>query len=216
MSDAIPHNFPMLDERYLARWVICLCLAHGRRQFVELVNAYSDPNAQVVVDIVATVYHNEAHCKRGNLSPEQRLAYHQQHSADKMEALRIWFNNQLQFKQVEPNSPMGRSIIYMLKRWHELTQFLRIAGVALDNNICEQAIKVFIRYRKNSTFYRTFKGACVGDAMMSVLHTAAHHGVNILDYLSNLQIHADQVQANPHVWMPWCYEKTLQSYHDSG
>ncbi|NUQ61323.1 MAG: transposase [Pirellulales bacterium] len=37
----------------------------------------------------------------------------------------------------------------MLKHWKELTLFLRVAGVPLDNNVCERALKMAIPHRKN-------------------------------------------------------------------
>lgn len=103
----------------------------------------------------------------------------------------------------------------MLKRWEWLTQFLRVAGAPLDNNICEQAIKVAIRYRKNSLFYRTFYGASIGDAMMSVLYTAKYNGINIFDYLNKLQENLNAVQENPERWLPWNYQETLALFNAS-
>ncbi len=41
----------------------------------------------------------------------------------------------------------------------------------LDNNIAERAIKMAIRYGKNSMFYKTQRGASVGDIYMSLTHT---------------------------------------------
>ena len=38
MSDASANNFPDLEESLLARWVISLCLSHGRRKFHELID----------------------------------------------------------------------------------------------------------------------------------------------------------------------------------
>ena len=57
--------------------------------------------------------------------------------------------------RVEPNSALGGSITYMLRHWQALTLFLRVAGAPLDNNICERALKMAIRHRKNSLFYKT-------------------------------------------------------------
>ena len=96
----------------------------------------------------------------------------------------------------------------MIKRWEWLTQFLHEPGASLDNNICEQAIKVMIRYRNNSLFYRTFYGANIGDAMMSVLHTAINADTNIFDYLNTLQANAKAVKAEPEQWLPWNYQQT--------
>jgi hypothetical protein len=126
-----------------------------------------------------------------------------------MDALKVWLNNLLLFKTVEPNSLFGQAISYMLKRWYWLTQFLRVAGAPVDNNICEQAIKVLLRYKKNSQFYRTLYGASIGDAMMSLLHTTAYNKVNIFNYLTAVQEHASLVNTNPDQWMPWCYEVTM-------
>ena len=208
MSDASASNFPLLDDPLMARWVISLCLSHGRRRFVELL-ADQDEDLVFILDLIAKVYINDRHCKEKRLSPARRLQYHQQHSAPVMAAMYTWFNNLLLFKQVEPNSRFGEAILYMLKRWEWLTQFLQKPGAPLDNNICEQAIKVMIRYRNNSLFYRTFYGATIGDAMMSVLHTAINAGVNVFDYLNTLQENATCVQNKPERWLPWNYQETL-------
>ena len=207
MSDASASNFPKLDDSLLARWVITLCLSHGRRRFYELLDG-ADPDTRFILDLIAEVYQNERHCKTEKLKCQERLQYHKKHSAPVMDAMRIWFNNLLLFKKVEPNSRLGEAITYMLKRWHWLTQFLRVPGAALDNNICEQAIKVVIRYRNNSLFYRTFYGASIGDAMMSLLHTAANAKVNIFDYLTTLQEYSELVQGSPENWLPWNYQQT--------
>jgi hypothetical protein len=212
MSDASSHNFPEMDDCLLARWIICLCLAHGRRRFVELLGDINE-DSRFVLDIIGQVYHNEAHCKQENFNSEQRLKYHQKNSAPLMESLRIWFNNLLLFKQVEPNSPLGEAIIYMLKRWYWLTQYLRVPGAPLDNNITEQAIKVVIRYSKNSLFYRTFHGANIGDGVMSLLHTAVHNQVNIFDYFNAIQHYKDEVNSSPVDWLPWSYQKTISNLY---
>ncbi|MCP4494701.1 MAG: transposase [Gammaproteobacteria bacterium] len=208
MSDASASNFPTLNDDLLARWTITLCLSHARRRFVELLSD-GDQDIQFILNLIGRVYQNDRNCKDQQLDDTQRLEYHQRHSAKLMESLKTWLNNLMLFKKVEPNSRLGEAISYLLKRWHWLTQFLHVPGAKLDNNICEQAIKILIRYRKASLFYRTFYGASIGDAMMSLLHTAAHAGVNIFDYLNRLQQHAQAVQASPEQWLPWNYKETL-------
>ena len=126
-----------------------------------------------------------------------------------MAALHTWMNNLLLHKQVEPNSRFGEALSYLLKNWTELTQFLRVAGAAIDNNPCERVIKVIIRYRNNSKFYRTFFGAEMGDAFMSIIHTAVLAGSNVFDYLNQLQINESAVKNNPAAWLPWNYQQTM-------
>ncbi len=215
MTDASSSNFPNLNDDLMARWVITLCLCHGRRYFVDLLGD-DDEDINLVLDIIADVYKNEKYCKQNRLSDADRLQYHQTHSAPLMKALHTWLNNLMLYKKVEPNSAHGKAITYLLKRWEWLTQFLRVLGAALDNNICEIAIKVAIRYRKSSLFYKTFYGATIGDAMMSLLHTAACADINIFDYFNALQIYATQVQTTPESWLPWNYQATLAILNDQG
>jgi hypothetical protein len=75
--------------------------------------------------------------------------------------------------------------------------FLRQAGAPLDNNVCERALKKAILHRKNSLFYKTEKGAEVGDLFMSLIHTTELCGANPFEYLTQLQRHSDELPNNP-------------------
>jgi transposase len=209
MTDASRHNFPKyMDEELMARWILCFCLVHGRRKFYEIRHFFGKA-CEFVLDTIGAIYHHEDYCKKHHLDPQARLNYHQQHSAPLMEGLRIWFNNQLLYHYVEEHSGLGQAIRYMLKHWEGLTRFLHVAGAPIDNSICEQAIKVAIRHRRNSLFYRTFKSAQIGDGLMSVIHTAAKNHINIFDYLNTLQRHKGRVKEAPADWLPWNYQQTL-------
>jgi transposase len=70
-------------------------------------------------------------------------------------------------------------------------------------------LKRAILHRKNSLFYKTEKGAEVGDLFMSLIHTAELCGANPFDYLTQLQRHADELEQRPQDWMPWNYLETL-------
>ena len=58
-------------------------------------------------------------------------------------------------------------------------------------------------------FYGTLNGAQVGDLYMSLIHTCQLCGANSLDYLIELQLHAQEIVARPAEWMPWNYRQTL-------
>jgi len=213
MTDASSHNRPKkVDKELAARWILCFCLVHGRRKFYELCD-YFTKECEFVLDIIGEVYHHERYCKEHQLTKEARLAYHQTHSGPLMEALHVWLNNQLLHQAVEDNSGLGKAIRYMLKHWQPLTEFLRTAGAAIDNSLCEQSIKIAIRHRRSSLFYKTCHGAEVGDCLMSVIHTAARNNVNLFDYLNTLQRYAEQVRAGPSDWLPWNYQATVERIH---
>jgi transposase len=209
MSDACGQNIPkQVGEDLMARWILCFCLVHGRRKFYDLFGCF-DQECEFVLDIISKIYKHDKHCKTQQMTSEERLKYHQEHSTTLMNALRVWLNNQLLYHLVEDNSGLGQAIRYMLRHWHALTQFLRVVGAPIDNNLCEQAIKVAIRHRRSSLFYKTFKGAIVGDCMMSLIHTAAKNKINPFDYLNELQRNSGHVRASPESWLPWNYQETL-------
>ena len=126
-----------------------------------------------------------------------------------MEELKRWLKQQFEERKAEPNSSLGGAISYMLRHWEPLTLFLRVAGAPLDNKVCEQALKMAIRHRKNSLFYKTTNGAAVGDMYMSLIHTCYLCGANPFDYLTELQRHAEELKQSPSEWMPWNYRETL-------
>ncbi len=201
MSDALAANSP---KRHPERVVDLSCLVHGRRQFVDIQEFFPSACERVIATI-ATVYQHEAHCIDAQLSPRQRLTYHQAHSAPVMDALKGWMEQQLADKRVEPNSRLGQAFKYLLKRWTALTGFLRIPGAPLDNNPAEQALKLIVRYRNNSLFYKNLHGAYVGDVLSSLIETCRLNAVNPIDYLSALLHNRSAVFANPAHWLPWNY-----------
>ena len=112
-------------------------------------------------------------------------------------------------KEVEPNSSLGIAINYLLKHWKPLTLFLRKENAPLDNNICEQALKMSILHRKNSLFYKTENGARIGDMFMSLIHTCNLNRINPFDYLVALQKNYERLKETPEKWMPWNYSKNI-------
>ena len=126
-----------------------------------------------------------------------------------MAALEQWMQTQFAQRTIEPNSTLGAAILYMQKRWSELTLFLRVAGAPLDNNLCERILKKAILHRRNALFYRTLNGAHVGDIFMSLIHTAELNHIAPFEYLVALQRNAATVAAHPADWMPWNYQATL-------
>ena len=124
-----------------------------------------------MLEALGRVYSHDAQVRQQTLSAQERLRFHQQHSVPVMEELHGWLQAQVAQKNTEPNSALGKAINYMLRHWRGLTVFLRQAGAPLDNNLCEQVLKRAVLHRKNALFYRTLKGAEVGDLFMSLIHT---------------------------------------------
>jgi transposase len=204
MADALSSNFTGDFIEYA-----CKCLTHGRRKFVEILEFFPE-SCRGVIKALKRVYKHDAITKEQQLSDQDRLVYHQKHSAPIMESLKIWLEFQLLGKQVEPNSSLGRAIKYMLNHWDGLTQFLRIPGAPLDNNIAERMLKTIIRVRKNSLFYKTVHGAYIGGMFTSLIQTCQMNGVNPFDYLLCLKRNSSAVFKAPQDWLPWNYQETME------
>jgi hypothetical protein len=209
MCDALSHNKPKEAETDL-----CNCLGHARRNFVDQIENFPE-ECRHVIESFRQIYHHDAQTKELKLTDVERLAFHQEHSRPVMDQLKAWMQEQIDQKRVEPNSGLGQAIRYMLKHWHPLTRFLEVAGAPLDNNICERALKMAILHRKNSLFYKTLRGAQVGDIFMSLLHTCQLNGVNPFDYLMALVEHAPRVEQDPAQWLPWNYHQALEPLNTS-
>jgi transposase len=205
MCDALSRNIPAELQTILAH-----CLAHGRRQFVDVADRFPQ-ECRHVLEAIAVIYRNDALARQQDLSPEARLEFHQIHSGPTMADLHTWLGRQFEERLVEPNSALGEAISYLLKHWDKLTLFLRVPGAPLDNNICERILKKAILHRKNALFYKTCRGAHVGDIFMSLIHTAELAGADAFAYLTELDRHAKDVAANPQGWMPWNFRQTLDS-----
>jgi len=203
MCDALSRNLPKPLKTILAH-----CLAHGRRQFVELLGNYPTECAYIL-RVLARVYKNDAIAQKRKLSDDARLIFHKARSGPQMQKLHDYLQALIADKKVEPNSSLGEAIGYMLKHWPALTLFLDKAGAPLDNNICERALKKAILHRKNSLFYKTDNGARTGDLYMSVIHTCDLNSVDPFDYITQLQRHAKEVRAHPEQWLPWTYRPTI-------
>jgi hypothetical protein len=200
MCDALSRNVPKELETILAN-----CLAHARRNFVELAPSFPE-ECRYVIQALAKVYHHDKRAKEEGLSAEQRLRFHQEQSDPVMGKLKEWLQEQFDQRKVEPNSSMGKAITYLLKHWEPLTLFLRVPGAPLDNNVCEQVLKKAILHRKNSLFYKTQHGAYIGDLFMSLIHTCTLNRVNPFHYLTTLQKHSSELFKDPKRWLPWNYQ----------
>jgi len=205
MCDALSRNVPKDFEVILAN-----CNIHARRYFVDIAGIFP-VECTFVLETFKQLYKNEAQTKKEQMSPERRLEFHQTQSGPLMKQLKSWLKKQLAEKKVEPNSSLGQAFAYMLNHWTPLTRFLSVPNAPLDNNICERALKMAIRHRRNSLFYKTLHGANIGDMYMTIIHTCNLHGVNAFEYLNVLAKHSAEVFKHPERWLPWNYKQQLEA-----
>lgn len=194
MADAANKNW---TKKFRA--IICKCLAHGRRKFVDCETAFPNECA-TVLDLLAEVYKIDAQTKK--MTALERLAHHQQYSKPIMDELKQWLETQTS----EPNSVLGKAIKYLIRHWPYLTRFLQYPNAPLDNNFIERSLRRVVIMRKNSLFYKTSHGAAIGDILSSIIETCCLNKVNPFDYLMALMKNARDVRAHPELWLAWNYQ----------
>ncbi|MEI7488007.1 MAG: IS66 family transposase [Chryseobacterium sp.] len=197
MSDALSAN-NISDYDFIRS----LCLSHGRRNFFDHGDKFKEA-CEFVIGKIAIVYKNDKHCKKNNLSPAERLKYHQEYSTESMSDLKKWCEETLNGKEIEPNSILSTEIKYLLNHWEGLTSFLRIEGAELDNNQLEQKLRLPVLNRKNWLFYKTELGALIGDIICSFLKTCEAANVNSFDYFVWVMKNKNLIKVSPDKFLPW-------------
>jgi hypothetical protein len=207
MCDALSANAIGEFKRILIN-----CLTHGRRKFTDI-EAFFPEECKFVIDKIGLVYKYDKEAKEKNMLDEKRLGYHKKHSTPVMEELKIWMQRQIDEHLIEPNSGLGKAIAYMQTHWEKLTRFLSVSGAPLDNNVVERALKLSIRCRKNSLFYKTLHGAEIGNILTSLIATCRLSKQNPVEYLIVLQHNKSEVFKEPKDWLPWNYKSTMRAMH---
>jgi transposase len=205
MCDALSRNVPKPAG---VKTLLANCLAHGRRQIVELAENFPE-ECRYVLETLGSVYHNDGLTRDQKLSAEERMLFHQERSGPLLDKLKGWMTAQFAQHRVEPNSGLGKAFSYLLSHWSKLTLFLAQPGAPLDNNIVERALKKAILNRRNALFYRTLNGAAVGDLFMSLIHTCELNGVNPFEYLTALLRHSEEIKQSASAWLPWNYREAV-------
>ena len=205
IGDALSANVPTVLTVDMG-----LCNSHGRRQFFDIKHLYPD-EVEFVLDRYDEIWDFEHEAKEKNLSASERLAYHKKHSLPYMEELKAWCLEYQASEHYEEHGALASATKYFVKHYDGLTLFCIKEGIPIDNNRTEETLKMVIRSRKTSHFFKTTIGADVANILTSVIATAWRAKLNVFEYLTDLQRYQDQVKLDPKAWMPNRYLETMQN-----
>lgn len=185
-----------------------LCLGnHARKKFKDLESSYPEI-CYYFLTLIKFLYKNDDACK--DKTAEERLCYHQEHSKPIINAIYAKIDELFEKRLVEPNSDLGGAMKYWLNHRTGLTAFLRLAGVPLDTNWVERALRLVVVYRKNSLFFKTKQSALILNDLLSIVSTCEANGINAFAYLNWIQLHWKEVQAKPEAYLPWCFKQKTE------
>ena len=158
------------------------CNAHGFRKFGDDAD-FAPLIADVALGFIGEWYRLEGEAKAAGLSGSALLAHRQTHAGPVATAFRTWLSEQLSECQLSVKNPIRQALQYYDNHWQPLTQFLRDAEVALDNNRSEWLLKNIGLLRKNVLFSGTgdlVSGLC---SALSAVQTCRVLGVDPYAYL---------------------------------
>lgn len=190
------------------------CNAHAVRRFKAVKDRYPD-EAGYALERYERIFDHEDHCKRVGLDDDQRLAYHRAHSKPLFDEICEHGEMLLEEKKIEPNSDIGEAYGYMINNRVRLSAFLRHAGMELHNNEPERTLRLPVRLRDNAPFFKNPIGAAWAETVWTLGDTALACGVNLFDYFNALLRYENDVQRNPHLWVPWAFRERLDALQGS-
>jgi Transposase IS66 family len=202
-SDALLSN----EGADASRLMRCHCLAHGRRKCSDLAEVFPH-ECPVVLDVLRQVCDHAEQARQAQRSPEARLASPQAQSPPLLDALKHGLDQQRDDRLVEPNRALGKAIGSMRTHGQTLRRFLSGKGAPLDTNLAERGLKLCIRQRKHSLFYKSPHSAYIASVLTSRIATCLYGGVNAVASLVALQEHRPEVFADPGAWLPWTYQES--------
>lgn len=154
----------------------------ARRRFFDVVQDGPAPIASEALERIAALYAIEK-ATRGR-SADERRAVRQKRSKPQVEALKIWFEQQL--TRVSGKATIAEHIRYALNHWNGLTRFLDDGRIELDNDIVERSIRPLILNRKNALFAGHDEGAENWACIASLIETCKLCGVEPQTYLTDV------------------------------
>jgi transposase len=168
------------------------CWGHNRRNFFQALPTANEEASEMLAMIIE-LYRVEY------LAAEQDIQGTESHlllRKTKSKAItdRIW--KWLQEKQPvhPPKSPLGKAISYAINNWKALTEFQNDPKILLDNNLAENALRIFALGRKNFLFVGHDQAGENLAVLQTIVSTCRLHGVNVYDYIKDVLI---RVQTHP-------------------
>ncbi|MFN2428099.1 MAG: IS66 family transposase [Candidatus Binatia bacterium] len=156
------------------------CMAHVRRKFFEA-RAEDREAADNVLGLIQFVYRVERRIKTEGLSGSDRVAVRTAEVLPALDDLEAYFH--MLADGALPKSMIGTAARYALGQWPAIRRYVSVAEAEVDNNSCEQTMRVPVLGRKNWLFAGSLEGGRRGAVLFSLVVTCRRLGVDPAAYL---------------------------------
>jgi transposase len=167
------------------------CLAHARRGFVDAIKVQSkaqaaDARLERVVALMDELFAIDRQAREQNLSLADRYALRQEFAPALLDELHALLSAMQSSGTILPQSVAGKAVNYTLKRWVELTQFLRHPVIELSTNWAENSMRPIAIGRRNWLHVGSKEAGPKIAALFSIVESCRKLGVPIRQYLANV------------------------------
>jgi hypothetical protein len=142
--------------------VLCRCAAHSRRGFEHALK--ENPNANTpCIALMQNVYAVEAIAKERGLSGAEKTALRRELALPNWELLKLWCMENI--VEMPEDTLTYKAMGYLLRHYDELTAYIGIANMPVDNNDTEREIRSMVMGKQSYLFCRNDE-ACHRAALM--------------------------------------------------
>jgi hypothetical protein len=156
------------------------CMAHARRYF-EKALGNDNERAQHMLSKIQELYQIERLSKVKGLSDEKRYELRQEKAVPILEEIKAWLDENL--NKVLPKSAIGKAVLYMLKYWSRLKNYILDGKYEIDNNLVENSIRPVALGRKNYLFAGSHQAATHAAMMYSFFDSCKRNEINPFEWL---------------------------------
>ena len=166
------------------------CWAHARRYFNDALQALPKDKRGPeqlparFMALIGELYRVEALAKEADADRAERLRRRQNDSVPVLARIEALLLEHLH--TVLPASLLGKALHYLAGQWPKLRRYVENGRYAIDNNVCENAIRPFVVGRRNWLFADTVAGANASANLYSLLQTCLVNGIDGYRYLRAL------------------------------
>jgi transposase len=167
------------------------CFAHARRGFVDAIKVQTkaqapDARLERAVALMDDLFAIDRQAREQNLSLADRHALRQERAPALLDELQALLSAMQASGTILPQSVAGKAINYTLKRWVELTQFLKHPVIELSTNWAENSMRPIAIGRRNWLHLGSKEAGPKIAAIFSVVESCRKLGLPIRQYLADV------------------------------
>ena len=167
------------------------CFAHARRGFIDAIKVQTkaqapDARLERAVTLMDDLFAIDRQAREQNLSLADRHALRQERAPALLDELHRLLSSMQVSGAFLPQSVAGKAINYTLKRWVELTQFLKYPVIELSTNWAENSMRPIAIGRRNWLHLGSKEAGPKIAAIFSILESCRKLGVPIRQYLAEV------------------------------